>query len=207
MAVPTNDEIMSLGLATSLAAICRWAGMEPDLQGPWAAALGFPGGAVDGLHPRVLASTPEATYMGAIDTIRLGEAAAGLTFFQKSELYLIYRAAVYVCDSARTASAPTVAGGAPNPRRSEHRKVKASAVIDPIDETEFHSPGPNELEEWYNNYKVLKHGDPLEEKDPTPDQIAAMHVRIVDLHMEPYADFSLLRPLGRRIAKILQRRS
>ena len=45
------------------------------------------------------------------------------------------------------------------------------------------------------------------DKDPSPDQIMAMHVRVVDLQLEPYADFSLLTPFGRRMAKSLRHRS
>jgi len=49
--------------------------------------------------------------------------------------------------------------------------------------------------------------EPLPEKEPSPDQISALHTRIVVLGQEPYADFSLLTPHGRRMAKILRHRS
>jgi hypothetical protein len=85
--------------------------------------------------------------------------------------------------------------------------VKMSNLIDPSDETEFSAATPNHLRRWYENYKSLKHGDPLVEKEPSPDQLAAMHTRVVSLGMEPYADFSLLTPYGRRMAKVLRHRS
>ena len=44
-------------------------------------------------------------------------------------------------------------------------------------------------------------------KDPSPDQIQATHVRSVELGLELYADFSLLTPFGRRLAKALRHRS
>ena len=80
-------------------------------------------------------------------------------------------------------------------------------LIDPADETEVPGPTPSQIDQWYSNYKAIKYGDPLPDKDPSPDQIAAMHLRIVTLGMEPYADFSLLTPYGRRMAKILRHRS
>jgi len=63
------------------------------------------------------------------------------------------------------------------------------------------------VSEWYQNYKNLKFGEPLVEREPTNDQICAMSTRIIDLKAEPYADFSLLTPYGRRMQKVLRHRS
>jgi hypothetical protein len=82
-----------------------------------------------------------------------------------------------------------------------------SNLIDPADETEISAAPSNHLKKWYDNYKALKHGEPLVEKEPSPDQLAAMHTRVVAMGMEPYADFSLLTPFGRRMAKVLRHRS
>ena len=41
-------------------------------------------------------------------------------------------------------------------------------------------------------------------KDPTPDQILALHTRVVVHGLEPYADYSVLTPNGRRMAKRLK---
>jgi hypothetical protein len=89
----------------------------------------------------------------------------------------------------------------------EARKIKVSNLIDPTDETEVPAASSDQLKEWYENYKSLKHGEPLVEKEPSPDQVAALHMRVVTLNMEPYADFSLLTPYGRRVAKTLRHRS
>ena len=59
----------------------------------------------------------------------------------------------------------------------------------------------------YDNYKAIKHGAPLEDKEPTPEQIMALHTRVVTLGFEPYADFSILTPYGRRTAKRQRHRS
>ena len=63
----------------------------------------------------------------------------------------------------------------------EARKVKASSIIDPADESEVVAASPPQIKEWYANYKALKHGAPLRDKDPSPDQISAMHTRVVVL--------------------------
>ena len=209
MAVPTSKEITDFNLASSLQAIVQWAQVPEELRGPWATTLGLPGGSAEGLHPRTLAVVPEADYREAINSIRVGEAA--LTFFQKSGLHLVYKAAVHACSpcASQTTSAlegPSGPGGS-KAKSLEGRKIKASNIIDPTDESEFPAAKPDQLQEWYDNYRELKHGDPLVDKDPSPDQIAAMHVRVVDLRLEPYADFSLLTPFGRRMAKTLRHRS
>ena len=65
----------------------------------------------------------------------------------------------------------------------------------------------DQVRTWYGNYKMLKFGDPLIEREPTPDQICAMNTRIITLGAEPHADFSLLTPHGRRMQKVLRHRS
>eukprot|EP00971_Amphidinium_carterae_P147698 2927404-Amphidinium_carterae.1 len=45
---------------------------------------------------------------------------------------------------------------------------------------------------------LVKGGPPMEDFEPSPEQISALHNRVVEQKMEPYADFSLLTPFGRR---------
>jgi len=87
------------------------------------------------------------------------------------------------------------------------RTIKASALIDPTDESVIYAASTDQVTQWYLNYKNLKFGDPLIEREPTPDQICAMSTRVIDLGAEPYADFSLLTPYGRRMQKVLRHRS
>eukprot|EP00971_Amphidinium_carterae_P010313 203848-Amphidinium_carterae.1 len=47
----------------------------------------------------------------------------------------------------------------------------------------------------------------MEEHEPTPEQIPALNGRVVVFGLEPYADFSILTPFGRRVAKLLRHRS
>jgi len=90
---------------------------------------------------------------------------------------------------------------------SAPRTIKASALIDPTDESVIYAASTDQVTQWYLNYKNLKFGDPLIEREPTPDQICAMSTRVIDLGAEPYADFSLLTPYGRRMQKVLRHRS
>jgi len=87
------------------------------------------------------------------------------------------------------------------------RTIKASALIDPQDESVIYAASTDQVSEWYQNYKNLKFGDPLIEKEPSDDQICALSTRIIDLKAAPYADFSLLTPYGRRMQKTLRHRS
>ena len=86
------------------------------------------------------------------------------------------------------------------------RTIKASSLIDPADESTIPGAIAGKVKVWYSNYKEIKFRDPLPEKEPTPDQICAMHMKIVKLGAEPYADFSLLTPHG-RMQKVLRHRS
>lgn len=83
-------------------------------------------------------------------------------------------------------------------------KIKMSNIIDSSDETGVPGATTDQVREWYD--KCIKHGDPLADKDPSLDQIAALHLGIVTLGMEPFADFPLLTPYGRGLAKVLRHR-
>jgi hypothetical protein len=208
MATPSDQEIVNLELKTSLHALCGWAGMDSGLQDRWASLLGFPGGKVGALHPRVVAALPADMYLQAMSTWKAGDIEA--SFYDKSLALLVHRTACKLFEPI----APVVPAVVKDPevaakvdKKVDSRKIKVSNLIDPTDETEVPAASADQLKIWYENYKELKHGEPLIQKEPSPDQIAALHLRVVVLGMEPYADFSLLTPFGRRVAKVLRHRS
>jgi hypothetical protein len=207
MATPSVEEVKNLHLKTNLTALCGWAGMDSGLQDRWASLLGFPGGKVGALHPRVVAALPADMYLEAMATWKVGTEPA--SFFDKSLAMLVHTTAAELCKP--DAPAPAVDAGvavvAKSEKKLETRKIKVSNLIDPTDDMEVPAASADQLKGWYDNYKALKHGEPLIDKEPTPDQIAALHLRIITLGMEPYADFSLLTPFGRRVAKVLRHRS
>ena len=107
-----------------------------------------------------------------------------------------------------TSAPPAAAAASTTPlAKFEGKRIKTSNVIDPTDETELAAPGPGQIDIWYANYKALKHGEPLPEYDPSPEQVAALSARILQFGLEPYADFSVLTPYGRRFQKRLRHRS
>eukprot|EP00971_Amphidinium_carterae_P280865 5576000-Amphidinium_carterae.2 len=44
----------------------------------------------------------------------------------------------------------------------------------------------------------------MEDFEPSPEQISALHNRVVEQKLEPYVDFSLLTHFGSRVAKSLR---
>ena len=88
--------------------------------------------------------------------------------------------------------------------KPKDRKVKTQTILDPADDSEVRMLESVEITECYNNYKDFKGGMPMRESDPTPDQISAMKTRVLVLGMEPYGDFSILTPYGRRLQKGLR---
>jgi hypothetical protein len=205
MAAPSVEEVTRLQLRTNLTSLCSWAGMDNGLQDRWAGLLGFPGGKVGALHPRVLAALPHDVYLNVLANWKVGDAEA--SFFDKSLAMLVHATAVALCKPEEKAPEAVAEVVAKVEKKTEVRKIKVSNLIDPSDETEVPAASSDQLKIWYENYKALKHGEPLIEKEPSPDQVAALHLRVVTLAMEPYADFSLLTPYGRRVAKTLRHRS
>ena len=49
---------------------------------------------------------------------------------------------------------------------SAMKNVNTSALIDPLDDSEFFAAASGQIEEWYRNYKVIKFGHPLPDKEP-----------------------------------------
>lgn len=180
--------------------------MDGDTQASWAALLGFQVDKLSDLTQDVLRLSMATEYMQAINTWQVGEAAA--TFSQKA-------AATYAFETATARQEPpAVAGTAlpdkpavPDKGSDGNRRVKASSVIDTTDDSEVPFANPSQIAQWYSNYRDLKHGDPLPDKEPSPDQISAMNQRVVILKLEPYADFSILTPYGRRAARAMRHRS
>ena len=101
----------------------------------------------------------------------------------------------------------TLVARSPNPgdiATGVGRKVKLGTVYDPMDDSEVTAATSSMLKQWYAQYRLVKKGPPLVGKDPTPDQILALHTRVIVHGLEPYADYSVLTPNGRRMAKRLK---
>ncbi|CAK0840856.1 unnamed protein product, partial [Prorocentrum cordatum] len=197
-ALPSQEEIITLGLATAVGPIAAWAGLAEESMAQLSEVLGF--SSVQDFKqapPRLLAACPPDAFEEALKEM-------GASFLSKTGARLIYKVAVALCTAKVSSEArPTEGATTINAKK----KLKLAHLIDSTDDTEINAPETDQVTQWFENYAELRHGEPLEHHEPTPDQIAALHTRVVELKAEPYADFSLLTPYGRRVAKILRHRS
>ena len=188
MALPSEVEWQTLA---SLSDLAWWAGAKevdiPALE----ALFGFEFDTFQATACRVLATITEEDLAAEIATWRIEGAPA--TLRHKAVARTMRRAAA----SLTTVSLPAPATETPTldvitaalakiaegnqPRASDARKVIMANVIDPADSGEVPVAAASQVKEWHKNYRDLKSGVPLPDKDPTPDQIAALHTRIVVL--------------------------
>ena len=186
--LPAVAEVESLKLDQSLLALLAWAGQGTENRTLFTTHFGYALEDLGTTHPRTLAAVPKDMFHTALADIK------GI-IFQKGTRSL--------CDCAwfRPKSGAVV----DKVHVSAVRKVKMSALFDHLNDSEVLAVASGQIEEWYRNYKVIKFGHPLPDKEP--DQLMTMHTRVVGLKLEPYADFSILTPHGRRMAKNLRHRS
>lgn len=208
---------------TSLGKLAIWAGMEEGDLASFGSLLGFSSAErVHVAHVRLLCQMPIDDYATLVGTWKNGEGGAQPLYLSLAAK-TVHAAAQAICRPAVAAPATPVAAGPSTSEvnaalvalaksmatvpKPEGRRVKTSNVADPADESEIPVASADQLKEWYADYCRLKHGHPLPDKEPTGEQVSALHTRIVELGMEPYADFSVLTPHGRRLAKVLRHRS
>ena len=86
------------------------------------------------------------------------------------------------------------------------RKIKASQIIDPADDTEVTPASTSDMDQYVKNYREVKHGPPMANHEPTEEQMGAFFLRVIILLLAPYADFSLFTPFGRRMQRALRHR-
>ena len=82
---------------------------------------------------------------------------------------------------------------------SPKKIVKMSTVIDQQDETDVPTPSRSQVDIYFQNHIDTTGAEPLQEAAPSPEQIA-------DTDEEPYEDFAVLTPLGRRMQQIMKLR-
>ena len=94
-------------------------------------------------------------------------------------------------------------GGAPDPSAggSPTKKVKMSAAVDQLDETEVELLTTADIDAAYINFREAVGAEPMPDADPTVEQITAMVTKVLKRKEAPYADFSVLTPYGRRTQK------
>ena len=209
---PTAAEISTLGLET-LGPLAKWAGMRDADIDALASFLGFDTPEFAAAHPRLLCAMPFEVFCQSLTQWQIGGQAASMRVQMAART--LHTGAVAVCRPVVAAVAP------PDPQAAiasqaimgqaimalasavsakDTRKVKVAQILDPADSSDLSPASPTDVTQWFANYVHLKGGDPLPDREPTADQLAAMHSRVVIHKMEPYGDFSLLTPNGKRFA-------
>ena len=77
------------------------------------------------------------------------------------------------------------------------RRIKTSLVLVQGDDSEVAPPGEQQARTWAANYFNVKQADPPEERDCTLEQCAVLSQRVAGGKL-PYADLTVVGPLGRR---------
>ena len=217
---------MDGGLTTSLWAISLWAGWDEASIGHFFSHLGYDGGVDVVVHPRLLCMISNEQFNESMKEWKIDD--APVKPMMRMTANLVYKTCKFVmglptedvviednkevakraAEEAIAAYKLSLAVVQPPPSPYEGlRKIKASLIIDPADDSTVPAATSSQLKDWYANYKAIKFGEPLPEKEPSPDQISALSTRVVTLNLEPYADFALLTPHGRRMQKELRHRS
>ena len=80
-------------------------------------------------------------------------------------------------------------------------KRKIADVLDQMDDGHFEPLTDTERLEYFTNYRMVTGGVPADNAEASPDQVAAMKVKI-ESGAAPYADFAVFVPHGVRFAKL-----
>ena len=103
-----------------------------------------------------------------------------------------------------TAPFPPAPSGSTGATGETKRKVKCNQVVDQTDEAEVPELKQKDLDGFYAQLKKVKGGPVRPECEPSPDQISALKVRVLDLELSPYADFAIFVNFQHRFFKTLK---
>ena len=92
-------------------------------------------------------------------------------------------------------------------RQTQTRQVKMSQVIDQANDGVIPVMSQEEIDLFYATLRGVKGGPPLTDADPSPEQISALKVRVIDHGDSPWADFALFTPFNARFLKQLKFKS
>ena len=166
---------------------------------------------------RVVAVMPAATVQMALVSCRvptIGGDPRTLNAVEVAQISLAMRAARaalalpdidFLAVPGPPAAAPPPA--APGPPPGAPRRVKFSMVLNQADEGEIPPLDQPTLDQMYVQLQTIKGALPLPEADPSPDQVSALRVRVLEHQDTPYADFALFTPYNLRFLKALKFKS
>ena len=116
------------------------------------------------------------------------------TLVDKARAIRMHRACNDKVGGRRSGTSPT------HTAPSADRKMKLSALVDTTIEAELQPLDPTTVAAMFERYKALRGDYPLNEHEPTPDQLAAVQ-QLIRADVPPYVDFSIFGPHGKRMTK------
>eukprot|EP00435_Cladocopium_sp_Y103_P060710 s216_g22.t1 len=223
---PEGQEEVLAFLRARLCEVRAWVALSEAAWDPVNSMLGnIP-------HLRVLAYVPAEAIRAAVTAARVPVPAVGnvgeegyippssreLTAVEGTQVGIMYQVAqlklgrtpvdpMTPIPQVSTAVGP---GGTPPPAAQPAslpgaaRKVKNNQVLDQTDEAEIPELGQADIDLHFKALKRIKGGPVRPEAEPSPDQISAMKVRVLQLNMAPYADFGIFVSHQRRFSKTLK---
>ena len=211
---------------TDLPALVAWSG----LADPAWTAVNTTLGTVPTL--RVLAYLPAAALLAATAAARVTIPATGsvedddytpestreLTPVEATQVGLLWQAAQQLASRpvtdpfGPTSPPPHGVGSLPEVPSTEEgtakgdtkRKIKCCQVLDQTDEAEIPELKQKEIDSYYNRLREVKGGPVRPESEPSPEQISALKVRVLELDLAPYADFGIFVNFQHRFSKALK---
>ncbi|CAK0899124.1 unnamed protein product [Prorocentrum cordatum] len=108
--------------------------------------------------------------------------------------------------SATAAAAPPAPPGGPmpsawGPLATIAKKVKISAVADQADDAEIAGADAEDVGRWHQHYITVMGAPPMEEEEPSTDQLQVLHHRVYVAKAAPYVDHAMFGPRGRQTAR------
>ena len=73
--------------------------------------------------------------------------------------------------------------------------------MDQTDDGEFVPASRQQVEIWFQNYFTSAAGLPLEQEEPTAEQLQTLHIHSDVRNKSPYADLSTWGPFNRKIVR------
>ena len=164
------------------------------------------------IPPRIMAATTEQAQLPSGD---------GLSVIQATQLGLVYRLArrkqhhdagldLALWEDPDPWQTPTVSpptiGPTTTGTTSSERRMKFTAVLDQGDESEFVVATEAQKQMWLMRFVDQTGGLPLEQEEPTIEQLSAL-MRRIQSGSTPYADFSVFLPFGKKALRSYRYRS
>ena len=161
---------------------------------------------------KLLGSLPAPVIGAALERARLHDGTA-LTAVQASHVGLVYSLTRRILHTAAggdwdrwTETSPfgnsrPPPEPAPQVQAAPDRKLKMTNVLDQGDDGDFNVEGEDMKARWYQNYLQAMGGWPMEEEEPSIEQLSALHRRINIQDIAPYTDFAIYVPYGQKAAR------